>query len=128
MQSRWIRKNIDLKLLCEILERFFEDKGFLTNMQCSSDEDEYKIIAVPKSVHNLREHVEVIVRGEPNDFLVVFEAGRRSRSFVKLGWLTSSLGGGWLLSRGLKSLEVLQKIEEDFWRFLDEKIDFLSKV
>lgn len=125
MQSRWIKKNINLRLLCEVLEGFFKNRGFLTNMQCSSEE--YKITAVPRSVHDLCEHIDVLIRGKPDDFLVVFESGRRSRSFVKFGWLTSFLGGGWFLSKGLKSLEALEKIEEDFWRFLDDKIDSLSK-
>ena len=124
MQSRWIKRNVDLKLLSETLESFFKDRGFLTSVQCSPGQ--FRIKAIPASTHSLCEDIVICIKGEPNDFLVSFEAGRRSRLFVRLGWLTSIFGGGIFLSKGMKSLEELEKIEEAFWRFLSEKIDGLT--
>jgi hypothetical protein len=126
MQDRWIGKGINLKLLSEYLEQFFKSKGFLTIAKKSSEE--YTISVAPRRAHNLCENVEVFIRGEPNDFLINFVSGSRSRLFVRLGGLTTFFGGGILYSRGLKSLDALKKLESDFWKFVDEKISVLSQM
>lgn len=124
MQDRWVGKGVNLELLSEHLEQFFNSKDFLTNVSKSSDG--YKIVAVPKFTNDLCEHVKVFIRGEPNDCLINFAAGSRSRFFVKVGRLTTFFGGGIFVLRGLKSLEELEKLEREFWKFVDEQIDLLS--
>jgi hypothetical protein len=46
---------------------------------------------------------------------------------MRLGQLTHLFGGGVLFLRGVKSDEAEEKLERDFWIFIEEKIDFLAK-
>lgn len=88
----------------------------------------YKITASPKSRSNLWDNIEVLVHGEPNDFMVEFgTATDNTRFFTRLGSLTTLFGGGQYLCRGLKSREELERIESDFWNFVDMKLPSLQR-
>jgi len=117
MEDRWTGKNIDLDLLSQFIVQFFKEKKFITFLQRKSKE--YVIVAVPKRSHKIVEKIFVYVRGKPEDFSVKFVSGARSRSFVRLGTFLTFLGGGFLVLKGLESQEKLEKLEKEFWRYID---------
>lgn len=84
------------------------------------------ILAIPKPVHEIAEKLQVFLQGEPKDFRVRFIAGSHSRSLVRYGTFASLFGGGFLVPKGLKSLEQIEKMEKEFWIFVDEAVSVLS--
>ena len=120
MEAKWVGKNVDLKLLRDHIENFFKDKGFRITKERSASEHE--ISARPQRGVSILGRVIVKVLGDSNDFLIEFSASSHSRSAVKLGLITTMFGGGSLILRGLKSQEALEKIEKDFWIYIEEAI------
>lgn len=120
MEDRWTNKNVVLSTLSDAIVRFFVERGFATSLENS--EEEYRIVAKPKPTFNILEDINVYVSGRPNDFKVKFDAGSNSSAFVRLGTLTTIFGGGRLTLKGLKSIEVLEKLEKQFWIYVDRKI------
>ncbi len=125
MESRYVGRNVRLPALCRCIEQFFVEKGFETVR--IEEKGGYKIIVRTRCDRDIIENVTVLVSGGPNDFVVRFDAGSRSRSFIRFGRVTTFLGGGSFLLRGLKSQEALEKLERNFWVCLEEKIDFLER-
>lgn len=121
MRDRWVGRNVDLDLLSKFVKEFLESRALQTVMKKSSKE--YKITAFLGSVQG---KVDVIIRGEPNDFTVDFIASSRSKLFLTVGQLFYLFGGGILQLLGSEALELLDRLEKEFWAFMDEKIDFLS--
>lgn len=123
--TRWVNKNVNLRLLAESLKEFFESEGF----HCVVEETRgnLKILAVPSQNLNILDNVVVSIRGTPNDFTVDLATGSNTRLYILLGGLTQLFGGGFLLSKGLKSQEKLRFVEDKFWEFVKIKIMSLSE-
>ncbi len=120
MQRRWVGKNVDLLLLIEYVESFFKDKGFKTSKDGLTSECSIK--AKPQKRNSILEPVIIGVSGTSDDFLIEFSTGGRSRSTVRFGFVTTMFGGGSLILRGLKSQEALEKLEREFWVYIEEAI------
>jgi len=124
MQKQWVGKNVDLKLLSECIENFFKDKGFRTRIDESAGK--YTILWTSQRVRNMRDAMTASVLGNSNDFIVEIVASERTRGSIRLGMLTAAFGGGYLALRGLKAKEILEKIEKEFWVYVQEKIAHLT--
>jgi hypothetical protein len=124
MQKQWVGKNVDLKLLSECIEDFFKDKGFRTRIDESAGK--YTISWAPQRVRNMRGAMSASVLGNSNDFIVEIVASERTRGSIRLGMLTAAFGGGYLALRGLKAKEILEKIEKEFWIYIEEKVANLT--
>ncbi|MCS7125052.1 MAG: hypothetical protein NZ932_06555 [Candidatus Bathyarchaeota archaeon] len=125
MRDIWQGKNINLEELAEILKQFFEKRNFKVMLEKSSD---YRIIAVPKQGSDLCDNIEVSIRGKPSDFEIIFGAATNfAKNLIRLGGLTMFLGGGIFLRKGLASQEELNKLENDFWNFVDTTIASLEQ-
>lgn len=124
MQRQWVGKNVDLQLLSERVEDFFKDKGFKTEKDESAGK--YTILWAPQRVRNMRNAMIARVFGKSNDFVVEIIASERTRGSIRLGMLTSAFGGGYLALRGLKTKEVLERLEREFWSYVEEKVAHLA--
>jgi len=124
METTFVGRNVDLSLLGEWLDRFFKNREF--KVAVNKGARGYTVTAAPTYVHEIVGNIHVSVSGEPNDFVVKFIAGTRSGLYKKFGLLTSLFGGGVLLMRGMKSEEAEEKVERDFWVYVEEKIDLLA--
>lgn len=124
MQRQWVGKNVDLQLLSECVEDFFKDKGFKTEKDESAGK--YTILWAPQRVRNMRNAMIARVFGKSNDFVVEIIASERTRGSIRLGMLTSAFGGGYLALRGLKTKEVLERLEREFWSYVEEKVAHLA--
>jgi len=124
MQSQWIGKNVDLKLLGECIEDFFKDKGFKTTKDESARK--YTILWTSQRVRNMRDAMRATVFGDSNNFVVEIIASERTRGSITLGMLTKAFGGGYLALRGLKAKETLEKLEKEFWTYIEEKVAHLT--
>jgi hypothetical protein len=128
MIDRWAGRDVDLGLLSEGVKRFFDERLFPSRVEERSKE-EFWITAILRRVSgaNPTGNVKVTVLGKPNDFEVEFLAGSRSRHVARLSGLATLLGGGALLLRDLKASEELERLENEFWLFIDKQVDSLGK-
>jgi len=122
MFDRWVGKKVNLKSLSENLVQFFEEKGFSSVLETESS-NEYRVIAVPKQPSNIQGSVNVFIRGNSEDFVVEFVGDSSPRLLRVLGGLSTLFGGGILVLKDLKSQEELERLEREFWSFLDRKIE-----
>jgi len=73
----------------------------------------------------LQEVVVVTVSGKPDDFEVELESAA-SRDSLMLGSSTTAFGGGGFFLRELKSKEDFEKLEREFWVFVEELVTRLE--
>jgi len=116
----WVGRHVDLKLLSREIERFFRKKRFKTII--TKIEKGYSVRTSPPSHATIYGVVDVKVEGKPSNFTVTFLASKHTRSAIRLGFITTFIGGGNLLLRGLKSQEALDRLEKEFWIHLEEVI------
>jgi len=123
MEKKFVQRNVNLLFLTDYLMAFFSREGL--EAKKLRVEEGFKIVVKPSYSRDMYEAVIVYILGKPNDFTIKFVTGELSRSLVKWGRLTRLIGGGSFLLRGLKSQDVLEKLEKDFWMYVNEKIDYL---
>lgn len=124
MQRKWTEKNVNLASLSDHVENFFKDRGFSTEKEESAGE--YTILWAPSRVGITRDAMTVRIFGDPNDFVVEIIASERTRRSITLGMLTKMFGGGYLVVRGLRAKEALEKLEKEFWVYMEEKVAHLA--
>lgn len=126
MQKRWTGQNVDLNSLSDGVDDFFKSRGFLTNK--SESAGEHKILLRPKySTIKLEEPISVRIVGDPGNFVIDLRASELTTRSVRMGMLTKSLGGGYYLLRSLKLREELEKLENEFWIFVEDKVAQLAR-
>jgi len=123
-QKRWTAKDANLDLLTENIESFFKSKGFKTKRNVS--QQGYKISTVPKHVRDVKAGIKVTILGRPHDFMVELSVGETSRFSTMLGLSTIPFGGGTLVLRGLKLQEALQRLEKEFWVYVEDTIPYVT--
>lgn len=121
MQKQWVGKNVDLGLLSRCVEDFFEKKGFKTVKEESAGE--YKISLVSRgSGDGLARGIYLRILGDPNDFVLELGIKGRADSLVKWELMATMLGAGRFLVRSLELQEVLEKLEREFWVYVEEVV------
>ncbi len=120
MEDTWIDKDVDLSALTYCIVEFFRKKNFGIFNEGSGET--HTIVATPNKSHGIVEEIIVHVTGKPSDFTVKFEAGSRSSELVRLGIFTSTFGGGMFTLKGLKSQEALERLESEFWNYVDRVV------
>lgn len=126
MSKRWVGRNLDLGSLSRYIEDFLEDKGFETGKRELSGG--YIVEGVSWQQRDLLVKVVVRISGNPNDFSVELggDEGTHTRLYNVFGPLMTLFGGGFLLSRNLKKREILDRLEREFFVFVEEKVDLLA--
>lgn len=117
MRKQWVGKNVDLALLSEHVENFLRGKS----LKIKKDEltGTYTILGALRA---RAPSLVVRILGNPNDFLIEFVADERARASIRLGLISTIFGGGFLVLRGLRSQEALEKLENEFWVYIEEAI------
>jgi hypothetical protein len=126
MQRRWTRQNVDLDSLSVSIEDFFKSQHFVTKKSESAGERKILLQSTYSRV-KLEEPVSVRITGDPNDFVIDLKASELTTHPVRMGMLTKSLGGGYYLLRSLKLQEELQKMEKEFWIYVENRVTQLAR-
>ena len=126
MRVQWIGKNVDLALLSERIEDFFTRKGF--EIRRDKRADGYGVVAIlpRRSPRDLPRSVPLRILGNSNDFVVEFAGAEQAHSRMLRGSLSALIGGGGLFLRDLKSKEVLEKLEREFWAYMEYTVAQLT--
>ena len=120
LKTRWIGKNVNLDLVVKVIKVFFEDRDFQTLSKESSEET--LIFAKKRDDSGLS--LVVKIQGKPDDFTVEFRGGG-SRSMRFFSSLLGLIGAGGLALKRMKVREVYERIESDFWSFMDQMVSDL---
>lgn len=147
MQKRWTGKNVDMDLLSDCIESFFKDRGFTTKRTQSAGERTFlltpqyatkdvkeamtaktlgTIFWTPQFATNLKRPLHARIVGDCNDFVIELIASELTRRSTWLGMLTKSFGGGYLVLRSLRLQEALEKLENEFWVYIEDKVAHLA--
>ena len=124
MQRRWTGKNVDLDLLSDSVEDFFKSRSFVTKRNESAEER--VILWQSKRGEKAERPLSVRIIGNSDDFTVELKASELTDRSVRLGILTKPIGGGYLLLKSLKLREALEKLEKEFWIYVEDKIAELA--
>ena len=126
MQRTWTGKNVNLDLLSQSIEDFFKSKSFATKR--TKLEREYTVVWTSMlAPRNLKDLTRARVFGDSNDFTVEIIASELTTRDIRLGLLTKSLGGGYFALKNIRLRETLEKLENDFWIFVEGKIADLER-
>jgi hypothetical protein len=121
--SDWQGLNVDLSKLTEHVESFFKSKGlYAKRILC---EGGFKIFV---SQNGKSRDICAEILGDSRNFQVNFVLDDRSGSASMLGSVFSVFFGGGLLLKTLKSKELFEKIEPEFWIYIDKVIEELNAV
>lgn len=123
MKYRWLNKNIDISSIEDAAKAFLELKGFKTFV--AEDRHLKKIVGVARNEEGPKK-VIVSIEGSSIDFAVDFLASETSQLMSRFSPVLNFLGGGALTLRGLKQKEFYEKIENEFWTYLEEFIAMKS--
>jgi hypothetical protein len=126
MQRVWTNRNVDLALLKQKVQEFFQDNDFDT--VTSEYENVYHLAASGSSNYTINGQIEVTIRGTPQDILVELEhqsKGKQKKYSMPMT-LTIFMGAGILLRDEFKSDEAFLKLKKDFWTFLDRTVNSLT--
>jgi len=125
MWKVWKNKNINIETLAKIVTHFFKEKNF--KVHTIKEREGYQISILPRITHNITEEVKIHIQSHPNELRLGFEGGSRSRILVLLGNVLSLFGGGVFVKRGLQSLENLEKLEKEFWIYMENAFDEITR-
>jgi len=124
LKSEWKTVSVDLSVLTEKIVEFFSSRDFTVLVDKS--EKGFRCTIIPKIHHKILDKITVNVCKTAENLTVEFTAENLSHSLVRYGNLLSLFGGGVIFLKGLKSKEELEKLEEDFWWYVDQLINHLQ--
>lgn len=125
MEKNWREKNVDLTELTARIGDFFKEKDF----EAIKGEipTGHQILAAGSPYFKINGYVGVTIEGKPDDFVVRLElCGEDKRPRFRSIFLAAMFGGGYFLSRRLKSEEAWMKLENEFWRYVENVILHLT--
>jgi len=118
LERRWKNRNVNIDLLVNSLVDFFKEMDFgIVKGKTSTG---YAIIASDSSIFQINGYVTVEIEGKPEDFTIKFEVHEEesgTRFFSPL--LMTMFGGGYFLSKRLKSREACIRLEREFWNYVE---------
>lgn len=120
-QFQWIGKNVNLRSLSISIQKFFQSKGFETEITTSTS-GKYTVLVRIRQPSRRYLNLAAKVSGNSNDFVVEFPAIEHTDSLIKFGFLTMPFGGGSFLLRGVRLKETLERLDGEFWAYVQEVV------
>lgn len=124
MEKTWTSKNVDLGLLAAQIGNFFKEREF--NAIKGETPTGYQILAEDSPHFRLDGYVSATIEGNPNQFTIRLDSGRKEKRFSNLpDRLTTMFVGGYFLLKRLKAEEDWMTLEKEFWRHIDNIMLYL---
>ena len=112
-----------MESLSRHVEEFYKSQGFEVLVERSKDA--LKVIGVIRVGDKLRSSY-VTINGSPNDFTVEFSGSHLDRLSQFLAPLVTMFGGGVFLLEKLRAHEFYEKLETEFWVFVERAVDLTA--
>lgn len=125
MQKRWRGKNVDLDQLSNSVEDFFRSRSLLPRRAETAGERTISWFPGYRGAR-LKKPVTARIFGKPDDFTIDLKASELTADSIRAGVLTRAFGGGYFLLKAVKLKEDLERLENEFWIFIEERIDQLA--
>lgn len=125
MQKRWRGKNVNLDQLSDSIEDFFKSRSLVPRKAETAGERTISWFPGYRGAR-LKEPVTVRITGKTDDFTIDLKASELTADSIRAGVLTRPFGGGYFLLNAVKLKEDLERLENEFWIFIEEKIDQLT--
>jgi len=120
--KEWKKVKVDLALLADFVESFFKSKEF--EVSRIKTERGYNLIVRSKT-----ERGRLITNIYKTSEGVAVSLGTRESTGIRiLAPVLTLFGGGSLFIREIESEELLQKLEQEFWKYIEEIMSSLSKL
>lgn len=116
-------KKIDLSELSNYITGFFQRKDF--SVSIFNIKNGCKISAKPKAYSDIKGKIIVEIKGKPHSFSVTFNVDSFLGRFTVLGNFLTLIFGGYPILRELKSRENLERVEKEFWVYINDVIEKL---
>jgi len=118
MRCNFPQKNVDFSVLADKIRDFFEEKGFKAIIKNDASR---VFISVELEGLTLKERkvADVILESNADDSVTVVFGSDVNSAPVRMSPFLSLFGGGFLTLKSLKYSEMLERLEKDFWDFVD---------
>ncbi|MGD0029368.1 MAG: hypothetical protein ABSC91_10570 [Candidatus Bathyarchaeia archaeon] len=126
MEYRWQNRNLKVENVIAKAEQFLRDRKFVTRKE--EGENRVRLIGVARKEKYDVRLVETVISWSPEELSIKFEMSDHLKPILHLGSLMSFWGGGSLVLKELKTNESFRKLEEDFWREMEEVVPHSSAV
>ena len=126
MQRSWTGLNVNLDSLSDSVEDFFRNRGLSPQLTETADERTIICYLGPMGIR-INDPMSVRIIGKSSDFTIDVEASELMDRSIHVGILTKLFGGGYFLLRAVKLREELEKLEKEFWIYIEEKIAQLAE-
>jgi len=120
VSREWKDLNVDLGKLASRIESFFRGKGLYAKR--ISSKEGIKLL-VTRNVKLMSFRAEIL--GDPNDFQVNLVLDEQPDSRTLSSVFSAFFGGGFLL-KDIKTRELFEKLEPDFWVYVERTVEHLS--
>lgn len=121
MQKNWTNKHVDLEMLIDAIGEFFKAKDF--EAVKTQTENGYQILAGDSTHYKFTGAVTLTLEGKPENFSINVElAHEKKRSLPASIMLITMFGGGYFLTKQLKSDEEWIRFERDLWAYIDAAV------
>jgi len=125
MKSRWKEKNVEIEFLVDRISSFFLGKDFSKKKE-SIERDTARVLTYTFEGEGRPVVASVIVRGSPSDFEIEFVVDRKAETVARLGILSTLFGSGFYLRGRLENFAHVERLEGDFWDYVNEEIRRMS--
>jgi len=115
----WDDKDVDPKLVLEQVDSYLKGKGFVTKSK--EKNNQFTIFAKGRTEDGSHVEISAKVFRNKNELFVELSAGEQN-VLQKFDGLTSLVLGGYVTLQKLKAEEVLEKLEPDFYRYIDQVV------
>lgn len=120
MKYKWIGKKIKPAFAVLMIEDFLKAKGFKIHVTEDHLGNSFKLLGVTQT-HEGKRRIIIVVNKTAEGLEVDFVSGEHEKALMKLSSLISLFGAGALLVNFNKKLSFYEKIEDELWRYLQEK-------
>ena len=119
MEKQWKNLSVNLRQLARTIEERYSRRNL--EVKETALEDGYSIRVI---LSKLRASgvMSIVIRGTPNDFMIETRATEDKDSAIKVGLMTTIIGGGSIVLGNIKSREELEKLEREFWGTIEETV------
>lgn len=118
MEYRWQNRNLSVKDIVAKAEQFLKDRGFTISR--NESENSVKVAGVRRREKYDPRLVEIVISESPNELSINFEVGDHMKPLLQLSSIISFWGGGSAVLKELKTSEYYRKIEDEFWREMEQ--------
>jgi hypothetical protein len=117
MRSSYIEKSHKLNDLLAEATRFFNEKGFVVSTEKSNSEN---VISVKTSASAGTKILDVCLTSDSSGSLLVTFASSEGSLMIRNSALPSLLGGGFLTLKRQRLVDILERLEKEFWEMVDK--------